>query len=123
MANKPYIIWLGAVFDEPTIINKPAVSLAANRWQQGLLQAITATGTAVVTLGHTPEPAWPKARLFVSQQYGTLAAGSDGSLVSYLNLPTVRDGWLRWQYAKHLRGLFDAHGLPIAVLSYNASPF
>ncbi len=37
---KPYILWLGAIFNEKQVLTSQAISPAANNWQSGLMKPI-----------------------------------------------------------------------------------
>ena len=63
---KPYILWLGAIFDEKQILNSKAISPAANNWQRGLIEPLAKKGTSIIMLGHTPEPIWPRGNLQIN---------------------------------------------------------
>ena len=60
---KPYILWLGAIFQEEQVLNSKAISPAANNWQTGLINPIAKKGCRIITLGHRPEPIWPKGQI------------------------------------------------------------
>ena len=84
-----YILFLGAIFSENIMLESPAVSPAANRWQKGLLSALEKNGENIYTIGHLPEPLWPKGRLRITSSAGGVAPGINGELANYWNVPFV----------------------------------
>lgn len=121
--KRPYILWLGPVVDEATMMSSPAVSPAANRWQYGLIRTLQSLGLRVIVIGHIPEPVWPKGRFRIGPTGAGLAAGIEGQIVSYWNLPCVCSLKLSQEYLKAFRRLCHSQGMPIAVVSYNARPW
>lgn len=119
---KNYILWVGGVFSESSLLKHSAVSPAANRWQTGLLKAVNEQIPSVFVLSHLPEPVWPK---------GKLRPGSpddsepqfESHLLKYWNLPFMRTSSLRWSYLKSFREICKQRGKPLAVFSYNQEPW
>lgn len=117
-----YVLWLGGIFDHDTMLRRPGVNPAARRVQRELVMALGEQGVAVRTLGHAPEPIWPKGRL---REPGTdaLSAGVVGDTVGYWNLPGLRMRSLSRAYLRGYRRAVSEHGEPALVLSYNAYPY
>jgi len=117
-----YIIWLGNVFTETAVSANLAISPAANRWQYGFLTSLQKLGLKICTIGHIPEPMWPKGRLLVRENSEMLNPAINGSLVSYYNLIKWREIGLARKYLE----LFQRHckkaGKPTAIITYNVSP-
>ncbi|MFZ4699309.1 MAG: glycosyltransferase [Candidatus Methylumidiphilus sp.] len=120
------ILWLGSVFDENTMINSPAVSPAANRWQSGLIEALREIGCDVQMLGHRPEPVWPRGNFYVQGCTGNAPLINHNlrtpqHLISYFNIYRFQDFYLKLQYSNIFRRnlLFN---VPQCILSYNVYP-
>lgn len=121
-AREPSIVWLGPIVDEATMIGYRAVSPAANRWQYGLLTALQRIGASATTLGHVPEPLWPKGRPWIRGDSARIAPGLKGRLVGYANLPLARQRLLQAQYLRAFRYMCSCLGSPDAIVTYNATP-
>lgn len=122
VCEKPYIVWLGPVVNEMTMMSSPAVSPAANRWQRGLLTALNAMGVTTHIIGHVPESMWPKGWLHITATHGQLAPEIAGDLLGYWNLPFLRNRSLSRGYFRALEDWCCVHGKPTAVITYNGSP-
>lgn len=120
MKNNSYIVWIGGIFDESTILKSKAVSPAANHWQKCLINGLEEQGLSVITLGHLYEPMFPKGRLRVKSSDATLDNSMRGELISYWNLPLIKDKLLTKSYINELNALCKKRGKPVAVLVYNA---
>ena len=120
--SKPYIIWLGPCVDEATMLSYPAVSPAANRWQRGLIAALQELGMRVVTIGHLPEPLWPRGKLRIGESKGVMPLDIEGQLIGYWNVPGWRNRSLSMGYLEAFQGYCQREGNPAAVISYNAAP-
>lgn len=107
------------VLDESSLLQRKGVSPAANRWQQGLVTALSESGLRLRILGHIPEPAWPKGRFWVGNQKDSLPQGIEGNKISYLNFLFARERQLLWRYVSAFRGLCQNFGPPTGVISYN----
>ena len=119
----PYFLWLGAIFDEASLLTQPSISPAANRWQSGLIHGLNHHGLPVHSIGHLPEPMWPKGRLKISDSTAHFAPEIDGELIGYPNLPRVRMTFLSSRYKRRLESTIQQRGMPLAVVSYNAYPY
>lgn len=117
-----YVLWLGGIFAERVVLDRPGVNPAAWRWQKELVGALARRGLRLVTLGHAPEPLWPRGRL---RDAGTdpLEPGVRGEVVGYWNLPAVRMPSLRRSYLRGFERIRARHGDPALVVSYNAYPY
>lgn len=120
--SKPYIIWLGPCVDEATMLSYPAVSPAANRWQRGLIAALQELGMRVVTIGHLPEPLWPRGKLRIGGSRGVMPLDIEGQLIDYWNVPGWRNRSLSMGYLEAFQVYCQREGNPTAVISYNATP-
>ncbi|MDD5596359.1 MAG: glycosyltransferase [Victivallaceae bacterium] len=116
-----YLLWLGGVFVEDAL-KHPAVSTAANRWQKGLLEALNQKHFPVFELLHFPEPVFPKGKLRPGVP-NDVASDFDNCLVNYWNLPVFRTMDLRRVYLKAFRNICKRRGKPLAVFSYNPTPW
>ena len=119
---KPYILWLGAIFDEKQILNSKAISPAANNWQRGLIEPLAKKGTSIIMLGHTPEPIWPRGNLQIN--YDKYKSGNSITcyLTGYLNAPFIRNKILISRYWSLLQNIIKANGKPKCVITYNPYP-
>jgi len=117
------ILWLGGIFPEKEMLETAAVSPAANRWQSGLLTALSGNGCAVRILGHQPEPAWPRGRLRMRKKERMAplhgVAHIPQTLVGYWNLPRLREWLLVRQHVCAFRGILASGFRPDCVLCYN----
>jgi glycosyltransferase involved in cell wall biosynthesis len=121
--DSPYLLWLGAIFDEASLLTQPAISPAANRWQSGLIFGLRHHGLPVHSIGHLPEAMWPKGRLRISSSTARIAPDIEGELIGYPNLPRIRIKFLEQRYKRRLDAVIQHLGAPLAVLSYNAYPY
>ncbi len=114
----PYILWLGAIFDEKQMLNSKAISPAANNWQRGLIEPLAKKGSSIIMLGHHPEPIWPKGNLLMNYCYT-----SDNLITSYLtgyiNAPFLRNKTLISRYWSLLQKIMKVEGKPKCVITYN----
>lgn len=117
-----YVLWLGGIFDQATMLRRPGVNPAGRRMQLELVTALGERGVAVRALGHAPEPVWPKGR-FRDPGTDALEPGIDGDTVGYWNLPGLRMRSLSRSYIGGYRRAVAEHGEPALVLSYNAYPY
>jgi glycosyltransferase involved in cell wall biosynthesis len=114
------ILWLGAVFDEKTVLTAPAVSPAANRWQLGLINGLKENGISVQLIGHLPEPCWPRGRLRVKSTDARSAPGVEQQLIDYWNLPLLRNHSLSSSYCELIDKLESQLSNTRVVVTYNA---
>ncbi len=114
-----YILWLGGIFDHATMLRRPGVNPAGRRTQREVVMALGEQGVRVRTLGHAPEPAWPKGRLRDAGD-DPLEPGIEGESVGYWNLPWLRMKSLSRSYGRGYEEMVDRYGPPALVLSYNA---
>lgn len=120
------ILWIGSVFDENTMLNSPAVSPAANRWQSGLIRALRETGCTVQMIGHRPEPVWPRGDFYIEGGLMEVPLMGDQQcvpqhLVRYLNIYRFRDFLLKRRYFSSFRRNLQSPEVPQCVLSYNVN--
>lgn len=83
------IVWLGMPLRTDAAAKYPAVSPAGSKWQRALIRELhRPPGRSVQTIGHVPEPAWPRGRLLMAGSAPTC----DWPAVSlrYLNVPFWR---------------------------------
>lgn len=83
------IVWLGMPLRSDAAAKYPAVSPAGSKWQWALVRELhRPPGRSVQTIGHVPEPAWPRGRLLMTAS----APLCDWPAVSlrYLNVPFWR---------------------------------
>lgn len=118
----PYLLWLGGIFDHDAMLRRPGVNPAGRRTQNAVVQGLEALGVAVRTLGHVPEPIWPKGR-FREPGTESLEPGIEGETVAYWNLPGLRMWSLGRSYVRGYDELAARRGPPALVLSYNAYPY
>lgn len=115
-----YLLWAGGIFDASALHGRAAVTPSARRWQKGLVSGIVRAGWPVYTVGHVPEPLWPRGP--VRAGGAPLEPGIEGSTVSYWNLPMARGRSLSRQYRRAYGAIRAERGRPAAVLAYNAYP-
>jgi glycosyltransferase involved in cell wall biosynthesis len=116
----PYLIWLGAVVEDELALVQPGVSLAANRWQRGLVTALAETGHDLALRGYLIDPSWPRGIFRQQERPSELRIpGLDAKLVGYPNLTGVRSLALQRRLAREVEVLIARRGRPRALLSYN----
>ena len=114
-----YVLWLGSIFDQKTVMSSKAISPAANNWQLGLINQLSNKGMKVVTLGHTPEPIWPKGKLKMGHKQYKINNKIDCYITDYYNIPFIRKASLIEKYKTLFNVLICKYGLPELVISYN----
>lgn len=90
-SNGKHFLWLNGVFESNSVHSFPSVSVAANLWQSGFLDALANNGHTVYLIGWIPERIWPFGRFFVSPKGVRIKEAIKGQLVGYLNLPILRN--------------------------------
>lgn len=99
--GQPRILWLGTPVSPDDVGRLRGVSPAGAGWQRSLLRRLSeCDDMAVRSLGHIPEPAWPRGRLLVSRE--RLQCPWPATTFSYVNLPFVRMVFLTILYAYHV---------------------
>ncbi len=116
------ILWLGPVYDERSMLSGLAVSPAANRWQHGLIRALTERGRRVRVVSYMLASIWPRGPLALKDDAGTAPADVDGTNVGYINAPGLRVPSLARRHARSIRRIIDEIGRPSIVVSYNELP-
>ncbi|MEW6088393.1 MAG: glycosyltransferase family 4 protein [bacterium] len=116
-----WLLWLGGIFSEDSLVKHPATSPAANRWQAGLIKALSEQGFSIVLISHLPEPIWPRGK-YNPGSFGDLDPGFDSRFVHYWNIPLLRVASLRRVYIKAICEICEKRGNPLAVFSYNPNP-
>ncbi len=121
------ILWIGGIFDENTVLNAPAVSPAANRWQSGLIRGLRESGCDVQMIGHRPEPVWPKGAFHVPGSVGYAPMTEGGpqihqQLIGYLNVYRLRNVILSLRQINVFRRMIKNAETPRCVLTYNVYP-
>jgi glycosyltransferase involved in cell wall biosynthesis len=116
-----YILWIGGIFDERTVLQSPALSPAANAWQKGFVGSLVKKGISVEVLGHLWAPLWPKGRLIIRQNsFGSFFPSHH---IKYVNIPVLRNVSLYANYKSAIIRLIEDKGAPVLCVSYNLYPF
>lgn len=122
--KKSYVLWLGPVVDESTMMDyQSAISPAANRLQCDLINALQDRGINITVLGHVSESLWPRGRFRIIAEPGHSAPGINGTLLSYWNIPFWRTNDLCRHYITAFRSLCRTESRPSVVISYNDYPW
>lgn len=116
-----YLLWLGGIFTEDSMLKNTAISPAANRWQSGLISALARQDCHVTMISHLPEPLWPRGKVSPGES-ADLDSRFKNHFVPYLNMPFLRSTSLRWGYRQALHEVCRQHRKPLVVFSYNPSP-
>lgn len=122
ISKHSYILWVGSIFDQETVMQSKAISPAANNWQSGLIKNLNENGCQIVTLGHTPEPLWPKGKLKMKYSNNKYYQSTNSFVTNYLNIPFLRSNILISKYQILLKKIIKLYGLPKLTISYNAYP-
>jgi glycosyltransferase involved in cell wall biosynthesis len=123
MPEASYILHIGGVFNEETLLRNSVISPAALRWQMGLLRGICEAGTPVVVVSHEFHRPFPWGPLHASGRTGeVLQAPFEHHVLGYLNLPAARDIHLQLAYRAGVEEVVRRRGRPLCVTTYNASP-
>jgi hypothetical protein len=125
MQKSDYILWLGCLFTDADVKRYRAVSPAANEWSYRFLYQLYLKGERIVTLGHKPEPYWPKGKLLISDKCDVDEKIDvfDGYRVPYYNIPYFRNEILKKGYLECYNIKFEKYGIPKAVFIYNLNPY
>lgn len=116
-----YIIWLGSVFNDEAVLKCSAISPAGNKWQLKFINGINESEQyKVVSVGHRPERAFPKGKLFVINNDNFSLPGINQLLVPYLNLPYLRDFFINIQLIVKYLLVFLENGKPAHMITYNS---
>jgi glycosyltransferase involved in cell wall biosynthesis len=97
---------------------EPAISLAAMRWQRGLLGGLASLGIRVRTLGYVPEPAWPRGRLLAGARGAYMLDFQCESGGVYPNLLGLREAAISWSQLRAIGLRGEQRQAPV-VLTYN----
>lgn len=112
------VLWLGAVFSEKDILSEPGVSLAANRWQLGMMRALVAKKYEIVACGHLPVSLFPRGPFKVkSSNYDENNIKS--CRFPYYNIPGLRNRILSRNYSKYVKKIIKEYGTPDLIITYN----
>lgn len=117
--NRNYILWLGGIFNDNTILDNPAVSPAANKWQKEFILTLIHLGEKIVILGHLYSPIFPKGKLFLASSQSSLIPEFDGIIIDYCNLPFVKEQNTKISYLAAFQELCETHGKPKLIIGYN----
>lgn len=112
------VLWLGAVFSEKDALSEPGVSLAANRWQLGMMRALSAKGYEIEVCGHKPVSSFPKGNLKVKSSIYN-EDNIKGYYFSYCNIVGLREIILSYCYLNAIKKLIDKYGKPDLIIVYN----
>ncbi len=121
-----YILCLGNIFPSDACYQSPAISIAANKWQLGLLGALAEQGKKILVIGYLPQPVWPRGPIRQSGRSSTWqraarSVSGQNIYVNYINVKWLRDLSLRSSLTQAIRACVDLHGVPDLVCHYNAS--
>ena len=116
----PSWLWMGPVVAEEVMLAGAAQSPAANRWQLGLLRALSGLGISMEVLSYSPERAWPMGRAWMPGAAASPVPGLSVTTVGYLNVPGWRQRSLARAHRRLLRKRLASGTAPAAILTYNA---
>lgn len=117
----PRLLFLGPLFPENGIFRHKALSPAGNRWKLGLVGGLRGLGCEIVSVGHAPEPAFPRGKFWKPRETEEALPGVRTVAVGYANLPRVRHWFLGRHYASTSASLLRE--LPVdAIVTYNLMP-
>ena len=96
------VVWLQGIFSEDAVNSSNAISAAANIWQSQLIKSLINQDLRILYLGHKFEQVWPRGRLRIKANLKDKVPDLDGTLLSYLNVPYLRNIILRKKYQNYL---------------------
>jgi len=112
------ILFLSTIFKSSEISNRLAVSPAANKWQDSLINALSELTPQLKAYGHLPEPIWPKGQIFPKLDSKVNSLNRTCCL-SYLNVPFLKGLTLKIAYKKFLKKHFQDSKSDFAIITYN----
>jgi len=115
------VLWIGTVVDDNQAIKEPAISLAANYWQLGMMNALVANDYLIEIIGIVPQRTFP---------YGKLRSKStvfqsefiNGKYFSYFNIAGIRSVMLKYLYYYNTANRLKDIGKIDLVIIYNIVP-
>lgn len=119
MNNLKRIIWLQSIFSEDFVTKSAAVSAAANIWQHHFIKSLKKLRIKMYCIGHNYEPVFPRGNFFVKALQKNLAKNINNKSFNYINLPYLRNLFLRKKYYNFLKN-FDFKKGDI-IVTYNDS--
>ena len=115
------ILWVGPMFNADVLKNRQVPNQAATKWAWAILETFTHLGVRVEGIAHCPEQVWPLGkRLWVGQK-GWATEKYPVHRIGYLNLPWIRERFLKWQYRRKIKQVLEGTTNPPidAILGYN----
>jgi glycosyltransferase involved in cell wall biosynthesis len=116
------LLWIGPISGEESALRDPNISLAANRWQRGLLAALEGEGMSVFVAAAVPARVFPKGPARMTGGEISVASSVNGRAVSYWNIPGLREKSAGRQIVRAVERWGRPGGRIDAVLSYNLAP-
>ena len=119
MNNLKRIIWLQSIFSEDFVKKSAAVSPAANIWQYNFIKNLKKLNVEIYCVGHNYEPAFPSGKFFVKALKKNLVKDIKNKSFNYINLPFLRDLFLKKKYYNFLKNFYFQKG--DVIVTYNDS--
>ena len=119
MSSLKRIIWLKTIFSEDYVKKSPAVSPAANLWQHKFIDNLKKLNIDIFCVGHNHERSFPNGKFFVKTLKKDLVRDIKNKSFDYINLPYLRDLFLRKKYYDYLKNFCFKKG--DVILTYNDS--
>lgn len=110
--------WLGPVLDGAAAESERAASVAAARWQRGLVSALGKEGLSVQPVTYVPRRAWPRGPAWVRGR--PLFNEIEERVVGYWNVPAFRQLALGRSLVAEVVDYFSGTTAPAVVFTYNA---
>lgn len=119
MNNLKRIIWLQSIFSEEFVKKSAAVSPAANIWQYNFIKNLKKLNIEIYCVGYNYEPAFPNGKLFVKVLKKNLVKDIKNKSFNYINLPYLRNFFLKKKYYNFLKNFYFKKG--DVIVTYNDS--
>lgn len=121
------VAYVGSALAPAQVSNHPAVSIAGNRYQVGLLRPLAKALGGVDAFLVAPMAAWPKDARLTPTRTGDdeLGPGVSSRRVSFVNLPLVKQGCIAVGLLAHLSWWAMRHGRGArrVIVVYNTLSF
>ena len=110
-------LWIGPRLGRDGLDAESAISLAAARWQRGLLAGLAAVGPTPLPVTYVPHRLWPNGKARIRE--GAASLEPLERTVGYWNVPVLRERSIAHELTLAATDLLRGWGLPRVVVTYN----